>query len=63
MILYGYDGCHRLTGITHQVCPVSSGHSCSSTVAAGSDTDPYNDNRSPESPRNPRTVRFKRSLR
>ncbi|MHB8891445.1 MAG: RHS repeat-associated core domain-containing protein, partial [Candidatus Limnocylindrales bacterium] len=42
--LYGYDGQHRLTGITHQVCTISSGHACSSTVAAGSDTYAYDDN-------------------
>jgi RHS repeat-associated protein len=34
--LYGYDERHRLTSITHQLCTVSSGHSCSATSAAGS---------------------------
>jgi RHS repeat-associated protein len=45
--LYAYDGRHRLTGITHQLCTISSGHSCSSTTATGSDVYSYdvNDNR------------------
>jgi RHS repeat-associated protein len=42
--LYGYDGRHRLTTITHQLCVVSSGHACSSTTATGSDAYAYDDN-------------------
>ena len=41
--LYEYDSRHRLTGVTHQVCTISTGHSCSSTVAVGSDTYAYDD--------------------
>jgi RHS repeat-associated protein len=45
--LYSYDNLHRLIGITQQLCTISSGHSCSATVATGSDTYAYdaNDNR------------------
>ena len=41
--LYTYDAKHRLTGITQQLCTVSTGHSCSSTTATGSDTYAYDD--------------------
>jgi RHS repeat-associated protein len=41
--LFTYDGEHRLTGITQQLCTVSSGHACSSTTATGSDTYAYDD--------------------
>jgi YD repeat-containing protein len=46
--LFSYDARHRLTGITQQVCTISAGHSCSSTVATGSVTYVLdeNDNRS-----------------
>lgn len=45
--LYAYDGRHRLATITHQLCTISSGHSCSATTATGSDAYAYdtNDNR------------------
>lgn len=42
--LYSYDGLHRLTGITHQLCTISTGHSCSATSSTGSDTYAYDDN-------------------
>lgn len=42
--LYAYDARHRLTSITHQLCVISSGHSCSSTTATGSDAYSYDDN-------------------
>jgi RHS repeat-associated protein len=42
--LFSYDDRHRLTGITQQLCTISSGHSCSSTVPTGSDTYVYDDN-------------------
>ncbi len=42
--LYLYDDRHRPTSITHQLCVVSSGHSCSSTTATGSDSYSYDDN-------------------
>ena len=42
--LYAYDSLHRLTGITHQLCTISSGHSCSATSSTGSDTYTYDDN-------------------
>ena len=42
--LYSYDGLHRLTGITHQLCTISTGHSCSATSSTGSDTYTYDDN-------------------
>ena len=41
--LYSYDAQHRLTGITQQLCTVSTGHACSSTTATGSDTYAYDD--------------------
>ena len=41
--LYSYDGRHRLTGITQQLCVVSTGHACSSTTATGSDTYAYDE--------------------
>jgi len=41
--LYTYDAQHRLTGITQQLCTISSGHACSSTTATGSDTYAYDD--------------------
>jgi RHS repeat-associated protein len=52
--LYVYDSRHRLTGITQQSCVVSTGHSCSSTSATGSDTYAYdeNDNRTQVSENN-----------
>jgi RHS repeat-associated protein len=45
--LYGYDERHRLVSLTHQLCTISSGHSCSATTATGSDGYAYdvNDNR------------------
>jgi RHS repeat-associated protein len=42
--LFSYDSRHRLTGITQQLCVVSTGHNCSSTTATGSDTYLYDDN-------------------
>jgi YD repeat-containing protein len=42
--LYSYDNLHRLTGITQQLCTISSGHSCSATSATGSDAYNYDDN-------------------
>ena len=42
--LYSYDARHRLAGITEQLCTISSGHSCSSTSATGSDSYSYDDN-------------------
>ena len=42
--LYSYDARHRLSGITEQLCTISSGHSCSSTTATGSDSYSYDDN-------------------
>lgn len=42
--LYAYDTRHRLSGITEQLCTISSGHSCSATVATGSDSYAYDDN-------------------
>jgi len=42
--LYGYDSRHRLASITHQLCTISSGHACSSTVATGSSSYSYDDN-------------------
>ena len=42
--LYAYDAKHRLTGITHQLCTISSGHACSATSATGSDAYEYDDN-------------------
>jgi RHS repeat-associated protein len=43
-VLYGYDNRHRLTGITLQLCTISTGHACSSTVSQGSDTYLYDEN-------------------
>ncbi len=45
--LYGYDGRHRVTSISQQLCVISSGHACSSTTATGSDIYAYDttDNR------------------
>ena len=42
-----YDGRHRVTSITQQLCVISLGHACSSTSATGSDTYTYDttDNR------------------
>jgi RHS repeat-associated protein len=42
--LYAYDSRHRLTGITQQLCVVSTGHNCSSTTATGSDTYAHDEN-------------------
>ena len=42
--LSGYDTRHRLSGITEQLCTISTGHTCSSTVATGSDSYSYDDN-------------------
>lgn len=42
--LYAYDSRHRVISVTTQVCTISSGHACSSTVATGSDTYTYDDN-------------------
>ncbi|MEA2548007.1 MAG: large repetitive protein, partial [Chloroflexota bacterium] len=42
--LYGYDSRHRLASITHQLCTISSGHSCSSTSATGYTAYGYDDN-------------------
>jgi RHS repeat-associated protein len=42
--LYSYDVRQRLSGITNQLCVISSGHSCSSTTALGSDVYAYDDN-------------------
>jgi hypothetical protein len=42
--LYAYDARHRLSGITQQLCTISTGHACSSTVATGSDAYEYDDN-------------------
>ena len=42
--LFGYDTRNRLTTITHQLCMISSGHSCSSTTSTGSTTYAYDDN-------------------
>jgi RHS repeat-associated protein len=42
--LYSYDGLNHLTGITQQLCTISTGHSCSSTSPTGSDTYTYDDN-------------------
>ena len=43
--LYTYDALHRLTGITHQLCTISTGHACSgSPISTGSDTYSYDDN-------------------
>jgi RHS repeat-associated protein len=39
-----YDSRHRLTGITQQLCVVSTGHSCSTSTPTGSDTYLYDDN-------------------
>jgi RHS repeat-associated protein len=52
--LYSYDSRHRLTGIAQQLCVVSTGHSCSSTTATGSNTYAYdeNDNRTQVSENN-----------
>jgi RHS repeat-associated protein len=41
--VYSYDARHRLTGLTQQLCVVSTGHNCSSTTATGSDTYAYDD--------------------
>jgi RHS repeat-associated protein len=41
--IYAYDAQHRLTAITHQLCTISTGHSCSSTTATGSVTYEYDD--------------------
>lgn len=45
--LYAYDARHRVTGITHQLCVISSGHACSSTTPTGSSLYTYDttDNR------------------
>jgi RHS repeat-associated protein len=42
--LFTYDARHRLTDITQQVCTISTGHSCSSTVATGSDVYVFDEN-------------------
>lgn len=43
--LYSYDNLQRLIGITHQLCTISSGHTCSGApTATGSDTYTYDDN-------------------
>jgi RHS repeat-associated protein len=42
--LYTYDSLHRLTGITQQLCTISTGHSCSGTTSTGSDVYTYDDN-------------------
>jgi RHS repeat-associated protein len=42
--LYSYDSLHRLTGLAQQLCTISSGHACSSTIATGSDIYAYDDN-------------------
>jgi RHS repeat-associated protein len=42
--LYAYDERHRLASITHQLCTISSGHSCSAVTALGSATYEYDDN-------------------
>ena len=44
---FDYDGRHRVTSITQQLCVISSGHACNSTSATGSDTYTYDttDNR------------------
>jgi RHS repeat-associated protein len=42
--LYGYDSRHRLASITHQLCTISSGHSCSATSSTGSSAYVYDDN-------------------
>lgn len=46
--LYTYDERRRVLTITHQLCTISSGHSCSSTTGTGSNEYAYdvNDNRS-----------------
>jgi YD repeat-containing protein len=41
--LYGYDAKHRLTSITHRLCTISTGPSCSSTTATGSVSYEYDD--------------------
>jgi RHS repeat-associated protein len=41
--LYGYDARHRLTSITHQLCTISSGHSCSADPDTGTATYAYDD--------------------
>lgn len=42
--IYSYDTRHRLIGITHQLCSISSGHSCSATSSTGSDIYAYDEN-------------------
>ena len=42
--LFGYDDRHRLIEVKHQVCTVSTGHSCSSTSAIGETDYAYDDN-------------------
>lgn len=42
--LYAYDTRHRVTGITHQLCVLSSGHACSSTTPMGSSAYAYDAN-------------------
>ncbi len=42
--LYSYDERHRLIGITQQLCTISSGHSCSSTIVTGSDSYTFDEN-------------------
>jgi RHS repeat-associated protein len=42
--LYSYDERHRLVGITHQLCTVSTGRNCSATTALGSSLYEHDDN-------------------
>jgi RHS repeat-associated protein len=42
--LYAYDSRNRVTGITHQLCTISTGHACSATTSTGSDAYTYDDN-------------------
>ena len=42
--VYTYDTRHRLATTTHQLCTISSGHACSSTVATGYSSYAYDDN-------------------
>ncbi|MDH4178827.1 MAG: hypothetical protein OEV72_14760, partial [Thermoleophilia bacterium] len=42
--LFAYDAEHRLTGLSHRLCTLSSGHACASTSATGSTTYAYDDN-------------------
>ena len=42
--LFGYDDRHRLVEVKHQVCTVSTGHSCSATSAIGETDYAYDDN-------------------